>query len=49
MKKSPDLISPHVRGNIYFARCNAYLRYGLMFWDNGIESESIFAMQKQVL
>jgi hypothetical protein len=38
MQQSRDVTNPHVRRNIYFSRFNAFLRCGLILWDNGVES-----------
>jgi hypothetical protein len=40
-----DVTSPH----IYFAYFHARLRYGVIFWGGGTESESIFKLQKRVI
>jgi hypothetical protein len=41
--------SSHIIRNIYFAYFHAHLRYGVIFWGGGTESENIFKLLKQVI
>jgi hypothetical protein len=44
-----DVTSPHITRSIYFAYFHAHLRYCVIFWVGGTESESIFKLQKWVM
>jgi hypothetical protein len=44
-----DVTSPQIIRSIYFAYFHTHLRYGVIFWGGGTESESIFKLQKQVI
>jgi hypothetical protein len=44
-----DVTSPHITRSIYFIYFHANLRYGVIFWGGGTESESIFKLQKRVI
>jgi hypothetical protein len=44
-----DVTSPHIIRSIYFAYFYAHLRYGVIFWGGGTESESIFKLQKHII
>jgi hypothetical protein len=44
-----DVTSPHIIRSIYFAYFYAYLRYSVIFWGGGTESERILKLQKRVI
>jgi hypothetical protein len=44
-----DVTNPHIIKSIYFAYFHAHLRYGVIFWGGGTESENIFKLQKWVI
>jgi hypothetical protein len=46
-----DEVSPHILRNVYFAKIQPQINYGLIFWEGegGSENNRILMLQKRVL
>jgi hypothetical protein len=49
IKALKEEMSPHILGNIYFAKFQPQISYGLIFWGGESESNRILMLQKWVL
>jgi hypothetical protein len=49
IKALKDEVCPHILRNVYFAKVQTQISYGLIFWKGESESNRILMLQKRVL